>query len=60
MYILKSKYLQITRSVEGIKKFPPWFSLGFHIDFQKKYIDIHIYDFIITIGTPYWYKEMIK
>lgn len=31
-------------------KHPPWFSLGFHIDVEKKYIDIHFIWWIITIG----------
>ena len=29
----------------------PWFSLGFHIDFQHRYVDLHILWWIITIGN---------
>ncbi len=32
----------------------PWFSLGFHIDFQKCYVDIHVVWWIITIGSDYF------
>jgi hypothetical protein len=32
----------------------PWFSLGFHIDLQKRYVDLHIWWWIITIGTDYY------
>ncbi len=31
----------------------PWFSLGFHIDFQKGYVDLHIVWWIVTIGRDY-------
>ena len=32
----------------------PWFSLGVHIDFQKRYIDLHFVWWIITIGKDYY------
>lgn len=54
--IINKKYLQLSRSCEGTLRFPPWFSVGIHIDFHKKYIDFHFYDFILTIGMPYWFK----
>lgn len=31
----------------------PWFSLGFHIDFKRPYLDIHFVWLIITIGNYY-------
>lgn len=35
----------------------PWFSLGFHVDLQKRYIDLHILWWIITIGKDYYGPE---
>lgn len=32
----------------------PWFSLGLHIDLQKRYIDIHFIWWVITIGNDYY------
>ena len=32
----------------------PWFSLGFHIDFQRRYIDLHVIWWIVTIGQDYY------
>ncbi len=32
----------------------PWFSMGFHIDFSKRYIDLHLLWWIITIGSDYY------
>jgi hypothetical protein len=29
----------------------PWFSLGFHIDFQHRHVDLHVIWWIITIGN---------
>lgn len=34
----------------------PWFSLGFHIDFKRPYIDIHFWWLIITIGNYYGFR----
>lgn len=34
----------------------PWFSLGFHIDLKRPYIDIHFIWWIITIGNYYRYE----
>jgi len=31
----------------------PWFSLGFHIDFKRPYLDLHLMWWIITIGNYY-------
>lgn len=31
----------------------PWVSLGFHIDFQRWYVDLHVIWWIITVGTDY-------
>lgn len=31
----------------------PWFSLGFHLDFKRPYLDIHFLWWIITIGNYY-------
>lgn len=39
----------------------PWFSLGVHVDFQKRYIDLHIIWWIVTIGQDYrdvWKKYL--
>lgn len=46
---MKSRFWDIEHT-GGALKHPPWFSLGFHIDIQKKYIDLHILWWIITIG----------
>lgn len=35
----------------------PWLSLGFHVDFQKRYVDLHIAWWIITIGKDYYHKD---
>lgn len=32
----------------------PWLSLGIHIDFQKRYLDIHLVWWIVTIGRDYY------
>lgn len=37
--------------IESVKG--PWFSLGFHVDLQRLYIDLHILWWIITIGCDY-------
>lgn len=42
---LKFKWLLID-TIAG-----PWFSLGFHIDFQRPCLDIHFIWWIITIGS---------
>lgn len=31
----------------------PWFSLGFHVDFQAPCVDIHFIWWIVTIGRSY-------
>lgn len=36
----------------------PWFSIGFHIDFQKRYVDIHFIWWIITFGKDYGDEEI--
>ena len=53
--IYDSKYLQLSRSCEGVLRLPPWFSFGIHVDFKKKYIDIHFYDFVLTLGNSYFH-----
>lgn len=58
--IYDSKYLQLSRSSQGILKFPPYFSIGVHIDFKKKYIDFHFYDFILTIGNSWYHQSTPK
>lgn len=35
----------------------PWFSLGFHVDFQRWYVDLHVWWWIITIGKDYYMQE---
>ena len=37
----------------------PWFSLGFHVDFQHRYIDLHFIWWIITIGSSYGRGKMV-
>ena len=29
----------------------PWFSLGIHVDFQHRYVDIHFIWWIISVGN---------
>lgn len=41
----------IPLSVETIRG--PWVSLGIHIDFQQRYMDLHVLWWIITIGEDY-------
>jgi hypothetical protein len=37
---------------------PIFFSLGIHIDYNLKYVDLHLIFIIITFGNPDWpYKE---
>lgn len=50
--LLKFKWLLID-TIAG-----PWFSLGFHIDFQRPYLDIHFIWWIITIGN-YYEREIL-
>ncbi len=42
--------------VESIKG--PWFSLGFHVDLQRPYVDLHILWWVITIGRDYHDYEL--
>lgn len=35
----------------------PWFSLGIHVDFQGRFIDLHIGWLIVTIGRPYHKRD---
>lgn len=35
----------------------PWFSLGIHVDFQHKHIDLHFVWWIVTIGKGYFSGE---
>ena len=52
--IINTKIVPISYStIKG-----PWFSFGFHIDFQKRYIDLHIWWWIITIGTDYYWTTL--
>jgi len=32
----------------------PWLSLGIHADFQRRYVDLHILWWIITVGRDYY------
>lgn len=38
----------------------PWFSMGFHIDFHKRYIDLHLIWWIITIGSDYYQEQVVS
>ena len=52
--IINTKIVPISYStIKG-----PWFSFGFHIDLQKRYIDLHIWWWIITIGTDYYWTTL--
>src|SRR5690606_25715073 len=31
----------------------PWFSLGIHVDLQKRYVDLHILWWVVSIGGGY-------
>ena len=31
----------------------PWASFGIHVDWQRKYVDLHVWWWIITIGSDY-------
>ena len=54
--IINTKIVPISYStIKG-----PWFSLGFHIDFQRRYIDLHICWWIITIGTDYYWTTILQ
>lgn len=33
-----------------------WFSLGFHVDWQKRYVDFHVWWWIVTIGRDYVFE----
>lgn len=36
----------------------PWFSLGFHVDLQRYFIDLHILWWIVSIGGDYFDAEV--
>lgn len=45
--IYSSKYLTIDQ-IRG-----PWLSLGFHADFQGRFIEFHVGWWVFTLGRPY-------
>jgi len=56
--IFKNKHFLIERDAVMHAKRLPWFSLGFHIDWQKPHIILYLGHIIITIGETYWGEQV--